>query len=286
MVQNRKTVDRDHAGGSFSMWYGCALLKQGPIHGQSDEGVFKSIPPKAQSWWFGPLGQIVNDSRRFPHMIVLVKREKCRARQVYQPPGGESIGARASAMRSAFVRSLIPNVPPSDLELADAFSILKLDADDLRCVYCGDTSTEWDHFYPAMRDGQPTGYLTRIQNLVPACGKCNQSKGNRDWRDWMTSTAPLSPTTRGVKKLGQRIKRLQSFEAWGAEAIVDFEAALGSDAMRQHNDYLKQILSLMNEAETHSKALRSALLDGLPHVIQEKKPSLWRWLLRLVFGGR
>lgn len=218
--------------------------------------------------------------------MPLVKRKKCSARQVYQPPGGESIGARASGMRSAFVRSLIPNIPPSELELADAFSLLNLDSDDLRCVYCGDPSTEWDHFYPVMRNGQPTGYLTRIQNLVPACGKCNQSKGNRNWKDWMTSDAPLSPSTRGVKKLSKRIKRLQAFEAWGAEASVDFKTALGDDAMKQHNDYLKQILSLMTEAETHSKALRSKLLDELPNVIQKKKPSLWRRFWRLVFGKR
>ncbi|MBK1833680.1 HNH endonuclease [Roseibacillus ishigakijimensis] len=184
------------------------------------------------------------------------------------------------------MRSLIPNVPPSESELAEAFSLLKLDADDLRCVYCGDRSTEWDHFHPVMRNGRPTGYLTRIQNLVPACGKCNQSKGNRDWRDWMTSNAPRSPTTRGVRKLSQRMKRLQSFEAWGAEATVDFETVLGRDAIKQHNDYLKQILSLMREAEAHSKALRSALLDELPYVLQEKKPSLWRRLWRLLFGGR
>ena len=138
-------------------------------------------------------------------MIPPVKRKKYSARQVYQPPGGESIGARASGMRSAFVRSLIPNIPPSELELGDAFSLLNLNEDDLRCVYCGDPSTEWDHFYPVMRNGQPTGYLTRIQNLVPACGKCNQSKGNRNWKDWMTSDAPLSPTTRGVKKLSKKI---------------------------------------------------------------------------------
>ena len=39
---------------------------------------------------------------------------------------------------------------------------------------------------------------------------------------------------------------------------------MGSDAMKQHNDYLEQILSLMTKAETHFKALRSALLDELP----------------------
>lgn len=256
------------------------------VFGQSDEGGYKTLTPKALSEQLEPLGEFVPDSGQFSHMIPLVKRVKCSAREVYQPPGGESIGARASAMRSAFVRSLIPNVPPSESELAEAFSLLKLDAEDLRCVYCGNRSTEWDHFYPVMRDGQPTGYLTRIQNLVPACGKCNQSKGNRDWKDWMTSSAPLSPATRGVTRLSQRMRRLQSFEAWGAEAIVDFEASLGSDAMKRHNDYLKQILSLMTEAETHSKALRSALLDELPHLIQEKKPSIWKRLWRLVFGYR
>ncbi len=203
---------------------------------------------------------------------------------VYQAPGGESIASRSSAMRSAFARSLIPNVPPTQAELERAFALLKLDPDDLRCAYCGNPSTEWDHFFPVMRKGKPTGYLTRIQNLVPACSKCNQSKGNRNWLEWIQSSAPLSPRSRGVRKLDRKIKYLKTYEAWGATATVDFSDVLGRSALDQHSEYLDEILALMRQADSHSKALRSQVLEELPLVIQEKRPSLWRRIWRWIFS--
>ena len=55
---------------------------------------------------------------------------------------------------------------------------------DCRCVYCGEqfkhTDLTLDHVKPRCKGGE-----TVSQNLVPACLKCNQSKGSENWREWM-----------------------------------------------------------------------------------------------------
>jgi len=62
------------------------------------------------------------------------------------------------------------------------------------------------------QEQRPTGYISEIRNLVSSCGPCNQSKGARDWRAWMTGKARHGILT--------RIARLELFEA-------DFLAAGG-----------------------------------------------------------
>src|SRR3984957_19276762 len=75
---------------------------------------------------------------------------------------------------------------------------------------------------------RPNGIIFEIANLVPACGKCNQSKGNKPWRTWILSTAKLSPTGRGVAAIEKRIAHLEEYEKWKAPTHVDFGAILGS----------------------------------------------------------
>jgi len=52
-----------------------------------------------------------------------------------------------------------------------------------RCVYCGMTFGEirvtWDHVIPVARGG-----AHGIGNLVPACQRCNSSKGKRTVTEW------------------------------------------------------------------------------------------------------
>mgnify|MGYP000903203887 CR=1 FL=1 len=48
------------------------------------------------------------------------------------------------------------------------------------CVYCGEQSElEKDHFIPVSKDGGNT-----VDNILPACKKCNQSKWNYDFFEW------------------------------------------------------------------------------------------------------
>lgn len=63
---------------------------------------------------------------------------------------------------------------------------------ECRCVYCGETydlsKLTLDHVKPRCRGGED---LTR--NVVPACRKCNQDKGSRNWLSFMRETFGLNP---------------------------------------------------------------------------------------------
>ena len=62
-------------------------------------------------------------------------------------------------------------------------SVIVLGEEGARCAYCGDKASDWDHLRPLVVKRRPTGFISEIANLVPACGKCNQSKGNSPWRE-------------------------------------------------------------------------------------------------------
>jgi hypothetical protein len=49
-----------------------------------------------------------------------------------------------------------------------------------QCVYCGATQDlTLDHIHPKAKGGHDTS-----SNVVPACLKCNQSKGSNHWLSW------------------------------------------------------------------------------------------------------
>ena len=100
----------------------------------------------------------------------------------FQMPSVASMVSRKSSITNAFVNTLIPQIPPTVEEIEQALTVLAMDPADVRCAYCGDAKTEWDHLRPLVVKQRPTGYITEIANLVPACGKCNQSKRNAEWR--------------------------------------------------------------------------------------------------------
>lgn len=133
--------------------------------------------------------------------VLLAKSTLAKA---FRMPVPVKITGRTSSITNSFVNGVIPAIMPSDGEIALALGVLGMDASDVRCAYCGDPATEWDHLSAIVRDKRPTGYISEIHNLVPACGKCNQSKGNRPWREWMFGPSPLSPASRGVGDVVER----------------------------------------------------------------------------------
>ena len=51
---------------------------------------------------------------------------------------------------------------------------------EYKCAYCGEeTDLEKEHFIPVSKDGDYT-----IENIIPACRKCNCSKYNSDFFEW------------------------------------------------------------------------------------------------------
>lgn len=171
------------------------------------------------------------------------------------------ITGRSSSITNSFVNGVIPVVMPTEAEVREALEVLGM-LDRISCSYCGDTSTEWDHLRPLVSKQRPTGYISEIHNLVPACGKCNQSKGNKDWLTWMRSSAPLSPASRGVADIDDRIARLQEYERRAAPTHVDFEAAVGAELWARHWEHHRRLLELMRVADRDAQEIRTRVREA------------------------
>jgi hypothetical protein len=143
-----------------------------------------------------------------PILLLEGLMSKSALSNAFRMPTPVKITGRTSSITNSFVNGVIPAITPSNEEIALALEVLGMDALDVRCAYCGDPATEWDHLNAIVRRKRPTGYISEIHNLVPACGKCNQSKGNKLWREWMFGPSPLSPASRGVGDIEDRAERL------------------------------------------------------------------------------
>jgi len=168
---------------------------------------------------------------------------------IFKMPKAVSITGRSSTITNSFVNSIIPCVSPTEKQLGECLKILGLDPEDLRCAYCGDKSTEWDHLRPIVENKKPTGYITDIYNLVPSCGKCNQSKGNKYWKDWINSNAKCSPKSRGKTDVNQRIGRLEKYEKWKSVTRINLKNIVGKELWSQHWANCGRLHDVMKEAQ-------------------------------------
>jgi hypothetical protein len=173
-------------------------------------------------------------------------------------PSPVRIAGRTSSITNSFINGIIPIVVPTSDEVRAALEILEM-LEQVTCAYCGDVYTEWDHLRPLVVNKQPTGYISEIHNLVPSCGKCNQSKGNKHWRDWMFGPAVLSPKTRGKADLEERADRLTAYETWMPPTRLNFEELVGSETWALHWKNYEQIINLMREAELTATKIRETI---------------------------
>lgn len=176
----------------------------------------------------------------------------------FKMPKPVKITGRTSSITNSFINGIIPVVTPTNEEVREALSILGM-LEAVRCAYCGDTYTEWDHLRPLVLGKKPTGYISEIHNLVPSCGKCNQSKGNKHWRDWMFGPAILSPKVRAIPDLEQRAERLTAYESWLPPTLLDFEALVDAEVWADHWSNYEQIITLMKSSEATATRIRETV---------------------------
>ena len=157
------------------------------------------------------------------------------------------------------MNSIIPVIAPTGEQIQRTLDILEIDHTNVVCAYCGDKSTEWDHLNPLVSQKQPTGYISEIENLVPACGKCNQSKGNKPWRDWMLSDARLSPTTKGVADIDRRLSLLTKYEERNHPKRFDFRRIVGNDKWDAYWQDWDKVQDAMKDAQVLAEGIRMAI---------------------------
>jgi len=136
-----------------------------------------------------------------------------------------------------------------------------MSADTIRCAYCGGHYSEWDHFRPIVKNKKPTGYITEISNLVPSCNKCNSSKGNKKWYEWIESSAKLSPKTRNVKGLEVIIERLKAYEQYTNNKCIclNFTDIVSETKWREHWNNHEKLLDEMRQAQALSNEIKYEL---------------------------
>ena len=179
----------------------------------------------------------------------------------FRMPSIQTMVSRKSSITNAFVSAIIPVVTPTPEEIAKALEILQMEPGDVRCAYCSDVSTEWDHLRPLVIKRRPTGYISEIANLVPACGKCNQSKGNKNWHQWMTSKAPRSPTGRGIPGTDQRINRLEAYEKWRPPTVVDFSSIVGPDDWEKYWGLCEDLIAELHKCQAVADTIRARVIE-------------------------
>lgn len=182
----------------------------------------------------------------------------------FRMPAAQTMVSRKSSITNAFVNAVIPVLPPTAEEIDHALTILGMDAADVRCAYCGNPSSEWDHLRPLVVNTRPTGYISEIANLVPACGKCNQSKGNTPWRIWIVNTkARHSPTTRTIADISERVAKLEAYEQWRKPTKIDFEATLGTEDWSAYWTMWEAINVEMRKCQEFAETLRTRVIQSI-----------------------
>ena len=184
-------------------------------------------------------------------------------KKVFKMPNPVKITGRSSSITNSFVNGIIPVIKPTDEEISDALETLGMTEDTICCAYCGDACTEWDHFHPLVKGKMPTGFISEIHNLVPACGKCNQSKGNKEWQQWMLSDAAQSPKTRNIEDIEERIARLKEYEIKYPPVKIDFEKIVGEEMWKQHWDNCRKLHEMMHESQKHSDIIKDKILENV-----------------------
>jgi 5-methylcytosine-specific restriction endonuclease McrA len=165
----------------------------------------------------------------------------------FKTPIQMKITGRTSTMTHAFITSIISQIEPTDDQIRESLGILQMSPDNITCAYCGDFATEWGHLRPLVKDKKPTGFISEIHNLVPSCGKCNQSKGNKYWKDWINSKAKLSPKSRNTKNLDKLVERLEEYEKWSNAQAIDFEKVVDTALWNQHWSNRQKLFNLMKK---------------------------------------
>lgn len=127
-------------------------------------------------------------------------------------------------------RALLECIAVRQFGATEIREVLKFFGDDPpACAFCGAAPiSRWDHLVPVTQGGD-----TVLGNMVPACSKCDDSKGDQPFEAWALGSAPGSPRSRGVADLEQRLAKLRDYAASYAYRPRAPHERLNAEEMRQ-----------------------------------------------------
>jgi hypothetical protein len=117
------------------------------------------------------------------------------------------------------------------------------------CAFCGEGATREnrgivpDHLIPVTDHGELV-----LGNVVPACQKCNDSRGNGDWRQYLQDRYP--------ENSAQRISAIEQYLSRHPYEAVHPEAILNSDELKEYQSILDNWEVILEEAKDLYKKVK------------------------------
>ncbi len=78
----------------------------------------------------------------------------------------------------------------------------------------------------------------------------------------MVSDAPLSPKSKGVASLEERMRLLEEYEKWKEPTKMDFASIVGENTWEKHWNNWNQIIELMKESQATSEKINTLVASA------------------------
>jgi hypothetical protein len=110
----------------------------------------------------------------------------------------------------------------------------------VHCIYCGTASaTRWDHLFPVSKGGDSSP-----GNLVPACGRCDDSKQDRTIPEWAASKSKHRPSAERVRAIEARLAEYRGAFTYAAR---EFEAKLTPAQLAVYRRFRQELDALRDQ---------------------------------------
>lgn len=183
------------------------------------------------------------------------------------------LGRRKTTINHAFASAIAPNDDFDDRLVIEALIALGQDPDsDLSCAYCNQNPAEtWDHVFGLVKDQQFSGFGHTIGNLLPCCKQCNSSKGNRNWREFVSSR--LIDESQRAAKINQLERYFSRYleNKYLAQAEIE---RICPEEMSQLREAQDKIVALMEHSDKIAIVLREKIKTYLIAQSQVKSKSV------------
>lgn len=167
-----------------------------------------------------------------------------------------TVMGRKSTFANAFASAMAPHDIYVQAEVAEAIRDLGHDPDaELQCVYCGAEAATWDHVFNRVVKGDFSGHGHRVRNLVPCCRTCNESKGQKPWREFFQ--------TRNPPDKEERIRRMEQFLSSSDAQPIGMEAMRhkAGEELTQFLEIRSKVFDLMAEADRLAMIIRQKVAN-------------------------
>jgi hypothetical protein len=126
--------------------------------------------------------------------------------------------------------------PKELLKLAEHF----MRDGNVTCVYCDKVAaTRWDHYHPVSGGGDSSP-----GNLVPACGRCDDSKQDKTIDEWAAGKAKHRPGPDRVSLIHQRIAEYRKEYTYSE---VAFETKLSQEDRAIYKRFRRKLEELREQ---------------------------------------